>query len=55
MTNGERYPAPFHHGIVEATVMPHGEIIAYGDGEMLQILVEHVVHIMKAVLRTLIL
>ena len=41
----QRNPATFHQWIVLAAVMTYGEVVTDGDVIVLQVLMEHVVHI----------
>ena len=52
--NFQSYAAAFHQWIVLAAVVTYGKIVAYGDVIMLQVLMEHVVHISETAVGTLV-
>ena len=52
--NFQSYAAAFHQWIVLAAVVTYGEIVTDGDGVVLQVFVEHVVHIGETVVGTLV-
>ena len=47
-------PAAFYQRIVVAAVVTNGEVVADGNGIVLQVFVQHVVHVGEVVLRTLV-
>ena len=48
------YLATLYHWRIEATVVPHGEVITNRNVVVLQVFVEHVVHVCKTIFRTLV-